>query len=91
MHNFGVCHRDLKPDNILYNDKKRKIKIIDFELARLRKYTNSKLEMMSKVGILSYRAPEMFHSIYDERVDIWAIGVIAYELLTRRLPFRSET
>lgn len=45
--------------------------------------------MMSKVGILSYRAPEMFHSIYDERVDIWAIGVIAYELLTRKLPFRS--
>lgn len=30
MHNFGVCHRDIKPDNILYNEKKRKVKIIDF-------------------------------------------------------------
>ncbi len=65
MHNSGVCHRDIKPDNILYNQKKGKIKVIDFQIARMRKYVNSKLEMMTKTSYLSYRAPQIFNSIYD--------------------------
>lgn len=44
---------------------------------------------MTKTGFLSYRAPEMFQAIYDEKVDIWAIGVILYELLTLKLPFEA--
>lgn len=57
MHNSGVCHRDIKPDNILYNPTKGKIKIIDFDLARMKKFTNSQLEMMTKTGVTRYRAP----------------------------------
>ncbi len=57
MHNSGVCHRDIKPDNILYNPTKGKIKIIDFDLARMKKFTNSQLEMMTKTGVIRYCAP----------------------------------
>jgi serine/threonine protein kinase len=50
MHGSGVCHRDIKPENILYDPIKGKIKIIDFDLARIKKFTNSQLEMMTKTG-----------------------------------------
>lgn len=43
MHELGVCHRDIRPENILYNKKSRKIKVIDFDVARIRKYSNAKL------------------------------------------------
>jgi serine/threonine protein kinase len=87
IHSAGVSHRDIKFDNILYNPTKGKIKIIDFELARMKKYTNTKLEMLTKIGMPIFRAPEMFTSIYDEKVDIWSIGVIAYKLITGKMPF----
>jgi len=65
MHGVGVCHRDIKPDNILYDPVKRKIKIIDFDIAKIKKFTNSHHEMMTKTGCLSYRAPEIFNAVYD--------------------------
>ena len=43
MHSSGVCHRDIKPDNILYDPIKRKIKIIDFDIARMKKFTHNQL------------------------------------------------
>jgi serine/threonine protein kinase len=65
MHVNGVCHRDIKPDNILYDPIRRKIKIIDFDIARIKKFMNSRHEMMTKTGCISYRAPEIFNAVYD--------------------------
>lgn len=65
IHDLGICHRDIRPGNILYNRESRKIKIIDFDLARIRKYSNKKLEMMTQTGLISYRAPELFGSVYS--------------------------
>lgn len=85
-----MCHRDIKPDNILYDPVKRKIKLIDFDISRMKKYTASEHELMTKTGCSSYRAPEIYKAVYDEKVDTWAIGVIGYQLLTGKLPFFSE-
>lgn len=90
IHDLGICHRDIRPGNILYNRESRKIKIIDFDLARIRKYSNKKLEMMTQTGLISYRAPELFGSVYSQKVDVWAVGVIAYQLITGKLPFSDE-
>lgn len=52
------------------------------------KYNNQKLEMMTNTGTLPYKAPEMFNSgFYSQLIDIWAVGVICYEMVTGNLPF----
>ena len=53
------------------------------------KYSTDKFELLTKTGITRYRAPEMLVGAYDEKADIWSIGVIAYQLITGRLPFED--
>ncbi|EAS02451.2 Serine/Threonine kinase domain protein (macronuclear) [Tetrahymena thermophila SB210] len=98
LHSEGICHRDLKPDNILISNDLQNIKIIDFEISKRFKYFRQNktgvlkvCEMWTRTGTLDFQSPEMFESAgYTEAVDIWAIGVIAYYLLTGRLPFDQE-
>lgn len=45
--------------------------------------------MWTRTGSLYYKAPEMFRGGYNEKIDIWAVGVVCYEMLTGRLPFQS--
>ena len=85
----GVCHRDIKPANILYHPESKTLKLIDFELARMIRYSHEKLELWSKCGTLSYRAPESFKGAYGLPVDMWAVGVIAFEMLTGVHPFKT--
>ena len=54
------------------------------------RYTHQKLELWSPTGTKPYMAPEMFHGIYDQSIDLWAIGVIAYQMLTGEHPFQSS-
>ncbi|MHC4390976.1 MAG: serine/threonine-protein kinase [Planctomycetota bacterium] len=88
-HGRGIVHRDLKPENILLT-RGGQVKIADFGLARLvgepseRRITRSNVIM----GSLDYMAPEQRERAReaDERADIYAIGVILYEMLTGELP-----
>ena len=86
----GVCHRDIKPENILYDAKTGTIKLIDFELARMQRYSHEKLELWSNSGTLHYRAPESFGRGYGIPADMWAVGIIAFELLTGTVPFKTS-
>jgi len=90
MHSQGIAHRDLKPDNIIYEShaKDADIKLVDFGLAE-----DIHEELMSTPdGTLGYKAPELLRggAKYDQAVDMWALGVITYILLCGFPPFFSS-
>jgi serine/threonine-protein kinase len=90
IHDAGIVHRDLKPENILLTNEGT-VKIADFGIAR--KTDGPKLtEHGGVVGTLEYVSPEyMLRSQVDWRSDIYAIGVLAYELITGEPPFKGDS
>ena len=89
IHQKGIIHRDLKPENILLVNKNiQDPRIIDFGLATL---LTNKEELRRMVGSLHYVAPEIVNGEeYDEKVDIWSIGIIVYVMLCGSFPFSVE-
>jgi tRNA A-37 threonylcarbamoyl transferase component Bud32 len=89
-HDEGIVHRDIKPENILV-DKKGRVKIADFGLARLVGLTPTYLTLTGShevMGTLYYMAPEQMkrtHSV-DHRADLYSLGVVFYEMLTGEIP-----
>lgn len=86
IHEFNYCHRDLKMTNILI-DSSGLVKIIDFGFA-----CPSKEKLKMYCGTPSYMAPEMVmkKSYYGQAMDIWALGVVLFKMLTGEYTFGSK-
>ncbi|MCW5833153.1 MAG: protein kinase [Labilithrix sp.] len=99
-HALGIVHRDLKPGNLFLTrglDGRSLVKVLDFGISKSINPNSSDMLSLTKTEMLLgsplYMAPEQMRSskYVDERSDIWALGAIAYELLTLRVPFEAET
>src|SRR5216684_441837 len=89
-HSAGVIHRDLKPQNIM-QEKSGRILVMDFGLARSLE-SDGMTQTGALMGTIEYMSPEQAMGKHlDGRSDLFAVGLIFYELLTCKLPFKAET
>jgi serine/threonine protein kinase len=101
-HDKGIAHRDLKPDNIFLiarDGREDIVKVVDFGIAKVQNLdgSNSGAPRLTKVGSIfgtpEFMAPEQAtgRSDTDGRVDIYALGVMMYEMITGKLPHKGES
>ncbi len=89
-HRLGVVHRDLKPQNIMI-DREGNAHILDFGIARMRS-ASGMTEEGAIIGTPDYMSPEQVDGIEaDHRADLYSLGVMIYEMVTGRLPFKGES
>jgi TolB-like protein/tRNA A-37 threonylcarbamoyl transferase component Bud32/Tfp pilus assembly protein PilF len=90
IHVKGMVHRDIKSDNIRITDKGQ-VKIMDFGLVKFSWAKEQITQSGTTLGTLAYMSPEQARGEkVDHRSDIWAWGVVLYEMLTGQLPFNGE-
>jgi len=102
-HEAGIIHRDIKPENVMLRVDGL-VKVLDFGLSKLieekRKTVDSKEAFSAQVqttpgmvmGTVAYMSPEQARGLQvDAQTDVWSLGVVLYEMLTRKQPFTGET
>ena len=90
LHEHGIVHRDLKPGNVFCDQDARVIKIGDYGLSKFISCSN-RSGQTEAVGTFHYMAPEIGKGEYGKEIDIYAVGVILYEMLTGDVPFEGES
>src|SRR5215468_8691219 len=95
-HGLGIIHRDIKPDNLFLVTLAGQpdfVKVLDFSVAKLKQAAGSAMQTQAGVvfGTPNYMSPEQGRGLpLDARSDIYALGVVAYEMLMGRPPFSSQ-
>jgi eukaryotic-like serine/threonine-protein kinase len=90
-HSAGIIHRDLKPQNIMQDSKTGRILVMDFGLARSME-SDGLTQTGALLGTIEYMSPEQsMGKTLDQRSDIFAVGLIFYELLTGNTPYKADT
>ena len=99
VHRLGFIHRDIKPENIMLTADGH-LKLIDFGLCKFdathqcfgshSSCPRGKVDLRSSVGTPQYMAPEVLERTYDQACDYWSVGVIAFECITGKSPFRDQ-
>lgn len=91
IENEGIIHRDLKPDNIMV-DENLNVKIIDYGLSKIIDFS-SITSTGTQIGSPLYMSPEQLKDSkhIDYRADIYALGIILYEMLTKNIPYKAAT
>jgi serine/threonine protein kinase len=104
-HEAHIVHRDIKPENVMIRHRDRRVKVLDFGLAKV---TDKRSQALSEneseaatqfrttpgvlMGTINYMSPEQARAAaVDERTDIWSVGVMLYEMLTGVMPFSGPT
>ena len=100
-HALGIVHRDLKPANLFRHPTRRRlpsVKVLDFGISKVTgcRHPGADMGMTKTAAVMGsplYMSPEQMQSSrdVDARTDIWALGVILYELLAGDVPFTGET
>lgn len=87
LHNKGIIHRDVKPENILVDKDLKTIKLTDLGISRI-VYAKPITHDGQILGTPAYMAPELFEGVYtDPRIDIYSLGITMYEIFTGKIPF----
>lgn len=87
LHKRDIVHRDIKPQNFKV-DKDGTVKMLDFGIAK-HKYSPKLTQLGFVVGTTEYLAPEQFQQLPELKSDVWALSVMAYELVTGYMPFEA--